>query len=144
MIQSKFGLREDGTRSSETHFGSCSFHIIAHIETFIADVDIVDIEEDVAWSSHDAAAAPENHGDAGIISIVNDDTTEHVDTHAEEVWYLLKLRTKCTKRHNNKSAEKNTSDSKKVVLFVRKSIASSVDRQKSKADNNESTDGFFS
>ena len=68
-------------------------------------------------SIDDAAALPGSDDDTDKFSIVNDHTSEGVDTLAEEEKDLLAVRTKRTERHNNESAENFLLTREAVVVF---------------------------
>ena len=103
LKQSDAGLG-GGTRLSKIRFVFCSSRIIAHADTFNADVDIVDIDSVDIISSEDAATTSDNDDDAAIFSIINAHASKEVDTLAEEDKNLLAVRTRRIERHNNELA----------------------------------------
>ena len=99
-------------------FASCSSRINARIDTFEADVDNVDIDVVDLSSNDDVAALPYSDEDTEKLSIVNDHTSEGVDTLADEKKDLQAVRTKRTERHNNESAERIMLTQEAVFRFV--------------------------
>ena len=92
LIQSESVLRGRGTCSRKNYFDYRSSRITANADTFDADVDNIDIEED-EFSSSDYAAASSNSDDgAGVYSIANDSAIEEDNMLDEKEKYLRAVR----------------------------------------------------
>ena len=70
----------------QNRFGSCSSRFTVHVDTFDADVINFVIDEVDLRSSYDAAALADSDDIIYKFSIVNDHTSEEVDTLAAKRW----------------------------------------------------------